>query len=77
MDSGDHSFGQNEPPTILPVTAETDDPLTSQDLPETLTDTQALYVEQFHLLDPNGQPLQYDLHSLGDSNAQMVSIFYS
>lgn len=72
MDSGDPSFGQNEPPTILPVTAETDDPLTSQDLPETLTDTQALYAEQFHLLDPNGQPLQYDLHSLGDSNAQMT-----
>lgn len=71
MDSGDPSFGQNEPPTILPVTAETDDPLTSQDLPETLTDTQALCAEQFHLLDPNGQPLQYDLHS------QMVSIFYS
>ncbi|XP_041503067.1 calcium-responsive transcription factor-like [Microtus oregoni] len=63
MDSGDPSFGQNEPPTILPVTAETDDPLTSQDLPETLTDTQALCAEQFHLLDPNGQPLQYDLHS--------------
>ncbi|XP_057614503.1 calcium-responsive transcription factor isoform X3 [Chionomys nivalis] len=63
MDSGDPSFGQNEPPTILPVTAETDDPLTSQDLPETLTGTQALCVEQFHLLDPNGQPLQYDLHS--------------
>ncbi|XP_057614502.1 calcium-responsive transcription factor isoform X2 [Chionomys nivalis] len=54
---------ENEPPTILPVTAETDDPLTSQDLPETLTGTQALCVEQFHLLDPNGQPLQYDLHS--------------
>ena len=74
MDSGDPSFGQNEPPTILPVTAETDDPLTSQDLPETLTDTQALCTEQFHLLDPNGQQLpngQYDLHS------QMVSIFYS
>ncbi|KAM7316310.1 hypothetical protein ACRRTK_024990 [Alexandromys fortis] len=63
MDSGDPSFGQNEPPTVLPVTAETDDPLTSQDLPETLTDTQALCAEQFHLLDPNGQPLQYDLHS--------------
>lgn len=65
MDSGDPSFGQNEPPTILHVTAETDNPLTSQDLPETLTDTQALYAEQFHLLDSNGQPLQY-------SNAQMA-----
>ncbi|XP_038171130.1 calcium-responsive transcription factor isoform X1 [Arvicola amphibius] len=65
MDSGDPSFGQN-------VTAETVDPLTSQDLPETPTETQALYAEQFRLLDPHGQPLQYDLHSLGESNAQMT-----
>ncbi|XP_049989304.1 calcium-responsive transcription factor isoform X3 [Alexandromys fortis] len=72
MDSGDPSFGQNEPPTVLPVTAETDDPLTSQDLPETLTDTQALCAEQFHLLDPNGQPLQYDLHSQMTGMAQVT-----
>ncbi|XP_075812236.1 calcium-responsive transcription factor isoform X2 [Microtus pennsylvanicus] len=72
MDSGDPSFGQNEHPTILPVTAETDDPLTSQDLPETLTDTQALCAEQFHLLDPNGQPLQYDLHSQMTGMAQVT-----
>lgn len=73
MDSGDPSLGQNDPPTILPVTApETHVPLTSQNIPETLTDTQALHEEQFHLLDQNGQPIQYDLQSLGNSTAQMV-----
>ncbi|CAH6791685.1 Carf [Phodopus roborovskii] len=75
MDSGDPSFGQNDSPTILPITApETDDSLTSQDMPETLTDTQTLHAEQFHLLDPNGQPVQYDLQSLGVSSAQMTGM---
>lgn len=75
MDSGDPSLGQNDPPTILPVTApETHDPLTSQNIPETLTDTQALHEEQFHLLDQNGQPIQYDLQSLGNSTAQMTGM---
>lgn len=74
MDSGDPSFGQNDPPTILPVTApKTHDSLTSQDMPETLTDTQALHEEQFHLLDQNGQPIQYDLQCLGNSTVQMSS----
>ncbi|EGW06132.1 Amyotrophic lateral sclerosis 2 chromosomal region candidate gene 8 protein-like [Cricetulus griseus] len=75
MDSGDSSFGQNDSPTILPITApETDDSLTSQDMPETLTDTQTLHAEQFHLLDPNGQPVQYDLQSLEESSAQMTGM---
>ncbi|XP_052605531.1 calcium-responsive transcription factor isoform X5 [Peromyscus californicus insignis] len=73
MDSGDSSFGQNDSPAILPIPApETDESLTSQDMPETLTDAQTLHEEQFRLLDPNGQPLRYDLQSLGDSNAQMM-----
>ncbi|XP_031223514.1 calcium-responsive transcription factor isoform X1 [Mastomys coucha] len=75
MDSRDPSFGQNDPPTILPITApKTHDSLTSQDMPETLTDTQALHEEQFHLLDQNGQPIQYDLQSLGNSTAQMTGV---
>ncbi|XP_006245036.1 calcium-responsive transcription factor isoform X5 [Rattus norvegicus] len=75
MDSGDPSLGQNDPPTILPNTVpETHDPLTSQNIPETLTDTQALHEEQFHLLDQNGQPIQYDLQSLGNSTAQMTGM---
>ncbi|XP_021053967.1 calcium-responsive transcription factor [Mus pahari] len=75
MDSGDPSFGQNDPPAILPITApKTYDSLTAQDMPETLTDTQALHEEQFHLLDQNGQPIQYDLQSLGNSTAQMTGM---
>lgn len=70
MDSGDLSLGQNDSPTVLPVTT----PETSQNMPETLTDTQALHEEQFHLLDQNGEPIQYDLQSLGNSTAQMVSL---
>ncbi|NP_001272402.1 calcium-responsive transcription factor isoform X3 [Mus musculus] len=45
-----------------------------EDMPETLTDTQALHEEQFHLLDQNGQPIQYDLQSLGNSTAQMTGM---
>lgn len=75
MDSGDPSFGQNDSPAILPITApETDDSLTSQNIPETLTETQTLPAEQFHLLDQNGQSIQYELQSLEDSNAQMMII---
>ncbi|XP_076406436.1 calcium-responsive transcription factor isoform X9 [Peromyscus maniculatus bairdii] len=73
MDSGDSSFGQNDSPTVLPIpAAETDESLTSQDMPETLPEAQTLHAEQFRLLDPNGQPVQYDLQPLGDSNAQMM-----
>lgn len=46
----------------------------TKDMPETLTDTQALHEEQFHLLDQNGQPIQYDLQSLGNSTAQMTGM---
>lgn len=78
MDSGDSSFGQNDSPTVLPIpAAETDESLTSQDMPETLPEAQTLHAEQFRLLDPNGQPVQYDLQPLGDSNAQMVGVFYN
>ncbi|XP_076406437.1 calcium-responsive transcription factor isoform X10 [Peromyscus maniculatus bairdii] len=75
MDSGDSSFGQNDSPTVLPIpAAETDESLTSQDMPETLPEAQTLHAEQFRLLDPNGQPVQYDLQPLGDSNAQMTGM---
>lgn len=75
MDSGDPSFGQNDSPAILPITtSEADDSLTSQGTPETLTETQTLPAEQFHLVDQNGQAIQYKLQSLGESNAQMMII---
>lgn len=75
MDSGDPSFGQNDSPSILPITApERDDSLTAQGMPETMTDAQALHAEQFHLLEQNGQPIQYDPQSLRESNAQMTGM---
>lgn len=75
MDSRDPSFGQNGSPRVLPITTrEADDSLTSQNVPGPLTQTQTLSAEQFHLVDQNGQPVQYELQSLGDSNAQMVSL---
>ncbi|XP_042805732.1 calcium-responsive transcription factor isoform X12 [Panthera leo] len=75
MDSRDPSFGQNGSPRILPITShEVDNSLTSQNIPGTLTQTQTLSTEQFHLVDQNGQPIQYELQSLGDSNAQMMIV---
>lgn len=73
MDSGDPSFGQNDSPVDLPA-PEAGDSLTSQNIQEALTGTQTLPAEQFHLVDQNGQPIQYELQSLGDSNAQMMII---
>ncbi|XP_040331834.1 LOW QUALITY PROTEIN: calcium-responsive transcription factor [Herpailurus yagouaroundi] len=75
MDSRDPSFGQNGSPRILPITShEVDNSLTSQNIPGTLTQTQTLSTEQFHLVDQNGQPIQYELQSLGDSSAQMMIV---
>lgn len=77
MDSRDPSFGQNGSSRILPFTThEANNSLTSQNIPGSLTHAQTLSAEQFHIVDQNGQPIQYELQSLGDSNAQMVSIFY-
>lgn len=77
IDSRDPSFEQNSSGRVLPVTPhEADDSLTSQTIPGPLTQAQILSAEQFHLVDQNGQPIPYELQSLGDSNAQMVSIFY-
>uniref|UniRef100_A0A673T8M9 Calcium responsive transcription factor n=1 Tax=Suricata suricatta TaxID=37032 RepID=A0A673T8M9_SURSU len=75
MDSRDPSFGQNGSPRILPITShEVDNSLTSQNIPGALTQTQTLSTEQFHLVDQNGQPIQYELQSLGESNEQMMIV---
>ncbi|XP_077603709.1 calcium-responsive transcription factor isoform X2 [Crocuta crocuta] len=75
MDSRDPSFGQNGSPRILPITShEVNNSLTSQTIPGALTQTQTLSTEQFHLVDQNGQPIQYELQSLGDSNEQMMIV---
>lgn len=75
MDSSEPSFGQDGSPRVLPITTAVDNSLTSQNIPGPLTQTQTLSAEQFHLVDQNGQPIQYELQSLGDSNEQMVSTF--
>lgn len=74
MDPGTPSFGHNDPPTALPITTpETGGSAAAQPVPGPLAQTQALCADDFHLVDQNGQPVQYELQSSGDSNAQMVS----
>ncbi|XP_057359664.1 calcium-responsive transcription factor isoform X3 [Manis pentadactyla] len=75
MDSRDSSFGQNGSPKVLPITTpEADNPLTSQNLPESLSQKQTISADQFHLVDQDGQPIQYEFQSLGDSDAQMMIV---
>ncbi|XP_036109431.1 calcium-responsive transcription factor isoform X3 [Molossus molossus] len=75
MDSRDHSFGQNSLGRILPITThEADNSLTSQNIPGPLTQAQTLSAKQFQLVNQNGQPIQYELQSLGDSNTQMMIV---
>lgn len=72
MDSRDSSFGQNGSPGVLPITTpEADNPLTSQNLTESLSQKQTISADQFHVVDQDGQPIQYEFQSLGDSDAQM------
>ncbi|XP_007469235.1 PREDICTED: calcium-responsive transcription factor isoform X1 [Lipotes vexillifer] len=74
MDSSEPSFGQDGSPRVLPITTAVDNSFTSQNIPGPLTQTQTLSAEQFHLVDQNGQPVQYELQSLGDSNEQMMIV---
>ncbi|XP_074255338.1 calcium-responsive transcription factor isoform X3 [Saimiri boliviensis] len=45
-----------------------------ENIPGTLTQTQTLSAEKFHLVDQNEQAVQYELQSLGDSSAQMMIV---
>ncbi|XP_033086556.1 calcium-responsive transcription factor isoform X2 [Trachypithecus francoisi] len=75
MDSRDSSFGQNDSPTVLSITTpEANNSLISQNITGPLTQTQTLSAEHFHLVDQNGQAIQYELQSLGESNAQMMIV---
>ncbi|XP_044523410.1 calcium-responsive transcription factor isoform X1 [Gracilinanus agilis] len=75
MDSRDPSFGQNDSSTVLPITVGVADNLhLSQNVPVQLSQPQSLSTEQFHLVDQNGQPIQYELQSVGDSNTQMMIV---
>ncbi|XP_007933205.1 calcium-responsive transcription factor [Orycteropus afer afer] len=74
-DSRGTSFGQNGSSTVVPIgTHEADNSLSSQNIPDPLTQTQPPSAEQFHLVDQNGQPMQYELQSLVESNAQMMIV---
>nr|XP_023422757.1 calcium-responsive transcription factor isoform X2 [Cavia porcellus] len=74
MDTRDPSFGPNDSPADLDITTpDANNPLTSQDIPGPLTQTSTLSAEQFHLVDQNGQPVQYELQSLGDSQMMIVA----
>ncbi|XP_042522947.1 calcium-responsive transcription factor isoform X1 [Dipodomys spectabilis] len=75
MESEASSFEQNDSPTVVPITTpEANDSLISQNIPRPLTQTIAQTAEQFHLVDQNGQPIQYELQSLEDSNTQMMIV---
>ncbi|XP_056663476.1 calcium-responsive transcription factor isoform X3 [Monodelphis domestica] len=75
MDSRDPSFGQNDSSAVLPITVGVADNLhPSQNVPVQLSQPQSLSTEQFHLIDQNGQPIQYELQSVGDSNTQMMIV---
>nr|XP_024644366.1 calcium-responsive transcription factor-like [Macaca nemestrina] len=75
MDSRDSSFGQNDSPTVLPITTpEANNSLISQNITGPLTQTRTPSAEHFHLVDQNGQAIQYELQSLGESNAQMMIV---
>ncbi|XP_073865878.1 calcium-responsive transcription factor isoform X4 [Macaca fascicularis] len=75
MDSRDSSFRQNDSPTVLPITTpEANNSLISQNITGPLTQTRTPSAEHFHLVDQNGQAIQYELQSLGESNAQMMIV---
>lgn len=65
MDSSELSFEQNISSEVLPTsTHEADSSLTSQ----------TLSTEQFHLIDQNEQPLQYELQPLEDSEVPSMIV---
>ncbi|XP_074047710.1 calcium-responsive transcription factor isoform X1 [Macrotis lagotis] len=75
MDSRDPSFGQNDSSAVLPIKVGVADnsPL-SQHVPVQLSQPQSLSTEQFHLVDQNGHPIQYELQSVGDYDTQMMIV---
>ncbi|XP_071072273.1 calcium-responsive transcription factor isoform X2 [Dasypus novemcinctus] len=75
MDSKDSSFGQNDLSTFGPITIhEAGNALSSQNIPGSLTQTQPLSAEHFHIVEQNGKHVQYQLQSLGESNEQMMIV---
>ncbi|XP_043548990.1 calcium-responsive transcription factor-like isoform X1 [Chiloscyllium plagiosum] len=76
IDDGESAFGRNDPITVIPITVHiTDDSTTTQN-PTVQVSQQAptLSSAPFQLMDQNGQPIQYELQSLGDTNARMMIV---
>ncbi|XP_029462150.1 calcium-responsive transcription factor isoform X3 [Rhinatrema bivittatum] len=74
VSSSDPSFGQNECSTVLPITVHVADGSSPvQNASVHLSQTQPLS-EQFHVIDQNGQAIQYELQSLAGSNTQMMIV---
>ncbi|XP_030066558.1 calcium-responsive transcription factor isoform X1 [Microcaecilia unicolor] len=72
--SSDPSFGQNECPTVLPITVHvTDGSSPVQNAPVHLSQAQPV-PEQFHVIDQSGQAIQYELQSLAGSSTQMMIV---
>ncbi|XP_072117616.1 calcium-responsive transcription factor [Mobula birostris] len=76
IDDGDSTFGRNDPITVIPITVHiTDDSGASQNpTVQVSQQPQTLSTEQFQLMDQNGHPIQYELQSLGDTNARMMIV---
>uniref|UniRef100_UPI00398F5833 calcium-responsive transcription factor-like n=1 Tax=Pristiophorus japonicus TaxID=55135 RepID=UPI00398F5833 len=76
IDDGESAFGRNDPITVIPITVHiTDDSSASQNPTVPVSQqAQTLSTEQFQLMDQNGQPIQYELQSLGDTNARMMIV---
>ncbi|XP_006889213.1 PREDICTED: LOW QUALITY PROTEIN: calcium-responsive transcription factor [Elephantulus edwardii] len=73
MDSSNPSFGENGLSAVMPITThEEDNSLPSQNIAG--PQTQPPPAEHFHLVDQNGQPMQYELQSLGGSNTEMMIV---
>nr|XP_013807709.1 PREDICTED: calcium-responsive transcription factor isoform X1 [Apteryx mantelli mantelli]XP_013807710.1 PREDICTED: calcium-responsive transcription factor isoform X1 [Apteryx mantelli mantelli]XP_013807711.1 PREDICTED: calcium-responsive transcription factor isoform X1 [Apteryx mantelli mantelli]XP_013807712.1 PREDICTED: calcium-responsive transcription factor isoform X1 [Apteryx mantelli mantelli]XP_013807713.1 PREDICTED: calcium-responsive transcription factor isoform X1 [Apteryx mantelli len=73
MDSRERSFGQSDSPAALPITVRVSGSSPSSAVPVQLSQLQPLSAEEFHLVNPDGQPL-YELQSLGGPSTQMMIV---
>uniref|UniRef100_A0A8B9SEE0 Calcium responsive transcription factor n=1 Tax=Apteryx owenii TaxID=8824 RepID=A0A8B9SEE0_APTOW len=73
MDSRERSFGQSDSPAALPITVRVSGSSPSSAVPVQLSQPQPLSAEEFHLVNPDGQPL-YELQSLGGPSTQMMIV---
>ncbi|XP_078260323.1 calcium-responsive transcription factor-like isoform X3 [Rhinoraja longicauda] len=76
IDDGDSAFGRSDPITVIPITVHITDGSGTHQNPtvQVSQQSQTLSTEQFQLMDPNGHPIQYELQSLGDTNARMMIV---